>query len=159
MATQTPQLTNKFAMAYNLASLNITDVALVAGVYTQMGLVTAAAGTALQMGVGHHTGQDNAVGRAYMQLQTSTPTLITGNFRIDVLDPQGRTKDTIFQTRSELLNTSSTDRREQYPFPEIATIIGRDWSFALTFNADAAATISTGNSAALLSGTTYDVAG
>ena len=154
----TSKLANKFARAYNLAELGITDVALPAAIYTQIGQVVCPAGTALQMGVGHHTGQDNAVGRIYMQLQSATPTLITGDFRIDVQDPQNRTKDTIFQTRSELLNTSATDRREQYPFPEIGTIIGRDWSFVLMVKADAAHTISTGNSAALIAGTTYDVA-
>lgn len=159
MGTSAPTLTNKFARAYNLAELGVTDVALPAAIYTQIGSVVCPAGTALQMGVGVHTGQDNAVGRIYMQLQTSVPAVITGDFRIDVQDPQNRTKDTIFQTRSELLNTSATDRREQYPFPEISAIIGRDWSFVLMFKADAANTIDTAESAALIGGTTYDVSG
>lgn len=132
-------------------------VATTAAKWVEIGRVTIPAGTAYALGFGEQNGQDSAQGRLYMDTKDSTPAVEAGMIRFEIRDPQDRPVKTVFESRTESVTTSATDRTQQLPFAERSEMIGEDFAIIFQFKGDASDLINKANSKFLIDTTVYSV--
>lgn len=134
---------NPFPSALSLLNFASANVPYTPGStsYQEIGKVTSGAAQAYQVGVGQHTGRESALGRLKCNLfdTSTTPVQITGMLRLDVEDGNGRVVGTVWQHRTEDLQTSATDPRQWYPLPLSGALVGPNYSLVLKLMADAGA--------------------
>ena len=154
-----------YPSAYNLGAFMAGNVPIVAGQYVELGRVTMGAQAGVQVGAGTSAGQDSANGRMFAVLKDSTASpgvAVAGYVRMDVHDSNDTPIATIFEKRTEDLNTSTSDRRQMYPLPTTGNVIGPNYALVLKFKADAGAVgngnVGLANSSALFDVTKYTLA-
>ena len=138
--------------------LSATQV-LVADTFQKVGEYTVLAGEAIQAGFGSLAGQHSAEGRVYVDLQDDAAADYDGVVRLEVHNARDRHQETLFESRTEVLRTSATDRTQQLPFPKIAGAIGQDAKLVLTFKPDDAGTLHQDNTNIAMDATIHDVRG
>ena len=92
---------------------------------------------------------------AYLKLQNSTPSEITGWVRLVIADANEVRKVVVFEERTERLSASKTDKTQAYLLGEYAIKAKEDSKLIIEFKADSDDTISTDNSEAMLPITIY----
>lgn len=105
--------------------------------FTQIGEVKIGAGIWYTLGYGFSASQGDAEGRIYAIFQTAVPAEVKGTLRIEAFTPDDRNIAVLFESRTEALNSSATDRTKQIPFPEMMQALGEDYKFKFFFKADA----------------------
>lgn len=143
-----------FATADLIDSATVTPTTTT---YVEMGRYTVSAGQGVVMGYGNRKGQDDAEGRAFAKLQDATPAVLNGYVRFDVHDASDRPRHTLWEGRTEVLNTSATDRRQQVPFAAMFKALPQDWSIVMKFKGDAATAVVKANSTVLVDYTNLTV--
>jgi hypothetical protein len=128
--------------------ISAATVGVVAGAAAVLGKYAVQAGEAIKLGFGNLSGQENAIGRLYMQFKdtTGTPVLLSGTVRLSIWSPQDRPIAIIGEWRTEQLDTVATDRTKQIPMPEDIYKITEDKKVVLEFISDTTATLSKANS-------------
>lgn len=132
-----------FAAADLIDSASVTPTTTT---WTELGRYTVTAGQGIMLGYGNRSGQDDAEGRAFTKLQSSVPAVLNGYVRFDIHDPSDRPRATLWEGRTEVLNTSATDRRQQVPFPVRNPALPENWAVVLKFKGDAATAVSKADS-------------
>jgi hypothetical protein len=124
----------------------------VAGEYVRLGVYTVQAGEIISIGYGMLSGQDNAVGRIYMDLKdgSATPAALNGTVRLSAFSAQDRPQEILFEARTEAINNNGTDRTKQMPFPEHDLWLTEDKKLVLEFCCDTAATLTKANCTILM---------
>lgn len=150
-------LINPYRSALTAADLLDADTACVAGKFVEVGRYTVPAGMAICLGYGGLAGQDQAEGRIYSKLQKAGPAAVPGMVRLVLLDPQDRPVETLFEARTEQLETSATDRTQQMPFPEHPAKFGEDWTLSFQLKGDAADTVDVSICTLFMEVTTFTV--
>lgn len=139
-----------FRSAFTQADIIKDSTAVPAGNFVNIGEYKVSAGEEIILGFGQQSGQENAQGRLFGKLQNSTPTEIKGVLRLVVMTNQDIPLATLFEGRTEALNSSATDRTKQIPFPQMSVGAGQDKKIVLQFKADSASTISLANTTILM---------
>jgi hypothetical protein len=128
-------------------------VAVVAGEAKKLGEYAVNSKEIISLGWGGLEGQENAQGRIYVQLKDNTEAgavQIHGTVRLSVYSPQDRPIAIMHEFRTEQLDTSSTDRTKQIPFPEGMYEITEDNKIVMEFISDTSATLSKANSTIMM---------
>ena len=133
--------------ALTLADFGSGTVACTAGQFTQLGSYQLAAGEYFAFGYGVQDGMDSAQGRIYGKFQTSSPAEIKGTLRIRILSSQNKELADLGRWRTEVLNTSASDRRQQTPFPFREPFAQEDRKLVIEFDPDSTSTVSFSDSA------------
>lgn len=98
-------------------------------------------------------------GYMYVLLQNTTPSEVTGSFRIAQTNAQETNKLVVYEDDSETLHGSKSDRTQQKPLPEQVNKpkVGRDSKLILEFypDSDGSVTVDSENSEIILPVTTY----
>lgn len=121
----------------------------VAGQYVKLGERKIFAGEQIALGVGETSGQDNAVGRLYMDLKNAT-VAVNGTVRLSIYSPQNRPLVTLHEFRTETLRHGTSDRSLQVPFPVGLAWASEDKKIVLEFMADTSDTVSKTTSTILM---------
>lgn len=144
-----------------LSSLKLTwnGAALAAnGLYQEFARFTIPQGVAWQLGFGAVSTQDGADGRFFMDLRddTAAPGVEQNGFlRISVFNTQDRQVSTLWESRTESLRSSETDRRQQIPVSEVGPVLTQNYAFVFQLKPDAAFTPGSTNTIILLDMTEY----
>lgn len=129
-------LVNSFRSTLINDDLISADTLLILGQFIETGRVTIPAGVAMAIGYGPLRGHHEAIGRAYADFKASA-TDIDGLLRLDLHNPQDRVIKTLFESRTESLRSTQTDRTVQLPFSDdTGVVFGEDWSLVLKIKAD-----------------------
>lgn len=125
----------------------LTDgVVCTQGQFNKIGSYTVKAGEVIFPGFGSYDAMDNAVGRAYMKLQTAVPAEIKGELMITIESPQDIPLQVLGNWRSEDLNTDAANKTLQIPFPKMNVGASKDKKIVFYYRPDATATLSKANS-------------
>lgn len=124
---------------WNILDFVPADVAVLTGAFRELGRKTVAVGEGFTLGFANLAGQENALGRIFMDSQLAAGAgACDGDIRFDLHDPADRCVRTILEARTEQLRTSPTVRPYMTPLPEIrAPRIGPNWSIVLKIRPDA----------------------
>lgn len=146
--------TKPFRSAFTKADFSLGNTVCTAGQYNKIGEFQVPAGLEVAIGVGSYDDQERAIGRIYMQFQTSVPAEIAGSVRLSIFSAQNRSLVILDEWRTEALSESTT-RKEQLPCPLYTPGVDTYWvsedkKFVLEFLPDATATISAANSTILI---------
>jgi hypothetical protein len=125
--------------------IGAASVACTAGQFNKLGEYQVQAGELVGLGFGDQSGQENAVGRLYMLLQTSAPAAIPGTVRIQAYTPQNRPLEILAEFRTEAISQNATDRTKQMPLAFNNIFLSEDKKIFLEFNPDATATVAKAN--------------
>ena len=139
-------------------SLNVTDTAVEAGRFTEIGCYTVSAGMAVEVGFGFQTAQDEAQGRIFIDIKDNSVAPgadINGLVRIELLDAQKRPLKTLFESRTELLRQGAGDRTKQISLAETDAIARENKHIVVQVMPDANATVGAANSTILIDATNY----
>jgi len=120
------------------------DAILNASTYVFLGDYTVSAGEQIAVGYGGYGSQEGSIGRAYAKFIDDTAgdaTEETGTIRLSIWDAQNNPLRVLFTLRTNSLNTSATDRTQQYPLPFSNVWVSQDKKLVLEFLGDAADTI------------------
>lgn len=134
--------------------ISSATVNTIAGQFVTLGKLKIEAGELLTIGYGQKSGQDNAVGRIYMDLQNSTPAAVNGTVRLSIYSPQNRPLTILGEWRSETLRFGANDRAMQVPLPENMNWLSEDKQLVLEFEADANGVVDKSKSNILMDTTT-----
>lgn len=138
---------NTFSSALTENDLMTGDVAVVTDGFVKIGSYKVLAGQLVTLGNGNIVTMSDAIGRIYCKFQDASPAEVKGILRIAIHSPQDRPILIVREYRTELLNTSATDRTKQLPFPQWGNNwVQKDKLIVLEFMADTAATIKKANS-------------
>ncbi|MBK5251101.1 MAG: hypothetical protein JJE29_00425 [Peptostreptococcaceae bacterium] len=152
-------MAKKFKTTLNAALLGMdTDVVCAAGVPARLGTFTIPAGQAYSVGYGPFVGRSDAIGHAMLVLMDDTavtPEAEEGLVSLEVRDPQGRHKATIFEARTEELKLGAADPGLRMPLAEDAGMINEDDRIELWFTSDAADTVDVSACSAAIDCTIY----
>lgn len=107
----------------------------VAGQFVKLGERKIYAGEQIALGFAESAGQDNAVGRLFIDLQNAT-VAVEGTVRISIFSPQNRPLVTLHEFRTETLRHGAADRSLQVPFPVGSAWSSEDKKLVLEFMAD-----------------------
>lgn len=140
----------EFRSAFTEKELINDGVSVPAGNFVTIGEYKVEAGEIVTLGYGPSTTQTQAQGRLYMKLQNATPAEIKGMVRLVIMTNQDIPLRTLFEARTEALNTSATDRTKQIPFAEMNAGAGRDKKIVVQFKSDTTDTIQQENSTLLM---------
>lgn len=125
-----------FRSAFTQADLiKAAETDCIAGNPIKLGEYVVPAGELVSIGYGNLNGQQNATGRIYADLQSSTGA-VDGLLRISAFSPQDRPKEILREYRTETLRQNATDRTKQVPFEEHQLAISEDKKIVLEFIAD-----------------------
>jgi hypothetical protein len=132
--------------------IDTSTVATITGQYVRLGTYVVTAGEIVAVGYGRESGQENAQGRIYGQFKDGqgTPALIPGTVRLSIYSAQDRPMEIMHEFRTETLDTSSTDRTKQIPFPVYNGFVSEDKKIVLEFKADTGATLTRANCTLIL---------
>lgn len=140
-----------FRSAYTEAQLiNDATVSVVEGQIIKLGEYKVEAGELITVGYGEQTGQNNAVGRVFMELKSDADAALNGMVRLSVYSPQNRPLKILGEFRTETLISGKTDRTLQTPFAEHSDWLSEDKKLVLEFISDSTATLSKANSDILM---------
>jgi len=146
----------KFKTTLNASLLNMTtDVVCAAGVPARLGYFTVPAGQAYSVGYGPFVGRSDAIGHAMLILIDDAAGAEEGLVSLEVRDPQGRHKATIFEARTEELKLGAADPGLRMPLAEDAGMINEDDRIELWFTSDAADTVDVSACTAAIDCTVY----
>lgn len=137
--------------------IDSTTVTCAAGVWVKLGEYQVPAGEAVSVGFGPYSGQENAVGRLFVELKDEVPGVIHGKLRLSMYTPQDRPKKIIGEYRTNILSSNSTDRTKQLPYPEDGLMITEDQKLVLEFLPDTAETLTKANCTILMDVTKFVV--
>lgn len=133
------------------------SVALVANVWTETGRYTVPAGVVAALGYGSIRGQEDAEGRFYFNPRTSVPADINCEIRLELRNAQDRVVAVLWEGHTILTRTSTTDRRQQIPFPELVQHrASEDYSFVMMLRVTSAVTLDRAQTTLYMDGTLYD---
>lgn len=133
--------------------ISSATVATITGQFVKLGERKIFAGELLALGVGDASGQDNAVGRLFVDIRdngTSPGLVHNGLFRLTIYSPQNRPLQVLCEFRTETARQGSTDRSLQVPFPVRNEWLSEDKKLVLEFMADTGATLSKANTQILI---------
>jgi len=140
---------SEFRSTFTSADMINTSTACIAGQYNKIGEYKVQAGVNLFLGYGAQSGQENAQGRIYADIRTAAISQ-PGKVRISIVSPQDIPLAVLFEARTEVLNTSATDRTKMIPFPKMDIGASQDKKYVMEFMPDAAATITKANSVMIM---------
>lgn len=146
-------MAERFRSAFTASDLiGSATVSLVAGAITRLGEYKVQAGELVTVGFASQDGQNNAVGRLFMELKdtTATPVVLNGKVRMSVYSPQNRNLVILGEWRTETLSHGKTDRSLMTPLPENNIWVSEDKRIVLEFISDTTATLSKTNSTILM---------
>jgi hypothetical protein len=131
-----------YRSAFNLASFMSANKALIAGQYNKLGEYEVKAGETITLGYGPNGTMSDAVGRIYGAIMdtAAAPVELKGKIRLSIHSPQDRPLKIVDEFRTEALNTSSSDRTKQTPYPEHIEVVTEDKKIVLEFLPDAIGT-------------------
>lgn len=130
--------------------ISAATVTTTAGQFVKLGERKILAGETIGLGYGDASGQDNAVGRLFMDLKDSTPANVNGIVRLSIYSPQNRPLIVLHEFRTETLRMGSTVRDQQIPFPIGSAWASEDKKIVLEFMADASGLVNRTNTTILL---------
>lgn len=113
-----------------------TTTATIAGQFVKLGERKIYAGEMIALGVGEASGQDNAVGRLWMDIKNAT-VAVEGTIRLSIFSPQNRPLVVLHEFRTETLRSGTTDRSLMVPLPVGTAWASEDKKIVLEFQADA----------------------
>lgn len=154
------KIKNPYRSQFNAGTLlDDADVTLVASQFVEIGRYTVPAGTGICLGYGGLTGQDNSIGRVYMDLIDDAAGDEQGLIRIELRNPQDRTEMVLWEGRSEALRTlnATPDFAEMLPFPQMADMATEDWAFVVLMKADAADVLNVSACTVMMDYTVFEV--
>ena len=129
--------------------INADTVDCIAGNPIKLGEYVVPAGELVSTGYGNLNGQQNATGRIYVDLQSSTGA-VDGLVRISAFSPQDRPKEILREYRTETLRQNATDRTKQVPFEEHQLAVSEDKKIVFEFIADTTVTVDKSKSKILM---------
>lgn len=147
---------SKYRGVLGVADFASADAVLVADTWSRMGEYVLPAGLEIAIGYGVHSGQEDADGRVYMDLNSGVATPIVGTVRLCVYSPQDRLLTILHEWHTSHLKTSTTDRRQQLSLPEGLDNISEDKKLVLECN-NPAALFDVSESSIVLDITRYEV--
>lgn len=121
----------------------------IAGNPIMLGEYVVPAGELVSIGYGLETGQENAQGRVFINLQ-ATAAAVDGLVRLTAFSPQNRPQEIMREFRTETLRDNATDRTKQIGFPEHPLYISEDKKIVLEFIADVNCTVDKSKSKILM---------
>lgn len=140
----------RYRSAFTKTELMSGDVVLTAGAWARLGSYEVKAGETISIGYGALSGMDNAIGRIYGVMNTAASAEIKGKLRISIYSPQDRPIKIMHEWRTEVLNTSATDRTKQTPLAEGIEIITEDKKIVVEFLPDTSATVAKAQSTLIM---------
>jgi len=145
----------KFEKTLTLSDMTSTNTSVKAGTWVKIFEYQVGAQQMATWGAGAIQGGVDNRKIAYLKLQNSTPSEITGGVRLVIADANEVRKVVVFEERTERLSASKTDKTQAYLLGEYAIKAKEDSKLIIEFKADSDDTISTDNSEAMLPITIY----
>jgi len=145
----------KFEKTLTLSDMTSTNTSVKAGTWVKIFEYQVGAQQMATWGAGAIQGGVDNRKIAYLKLQNSTPSEITGWVRLVIADANEVRKVVVFEERTERLSASKTDKTKAYLLGEYGIKAKEDSKLIIEFKADSDDTISTDNSEAMLPITIY----
>jgi len=145
----------KFEKTLTLSDMTSTNTSVKAGTWVKIFEYQVGAQQMATWGAGAIQGGVDNRKIAYLKLQNSTPSEITGWVRLVIADANEVRKVVVFEERTERLSASKTDKTQAYLLGESGIKAKEDSKLIIEFKADSDDTISTDNSEAMLPITIY----
>lgn len=153
------QLLNSYPAVLREQDLIVDETNAVKDVWTELGKYKVPAGAGLAIGY-KDGGQSDCPGRIYGVFKTAAAVEVKGLVRINLIDEQESFIATLFEGHTSQLNTSASDRTQQFPLPFVAKVATRDKYIQLQLKNEGAAdaAVDVTNSDVLISCTGFKVA-
>lgn len=134
------KIKNPFPTQIGTANILTADVTLgAAGAWTQIGSYTVPDGTAIMLGQGNLSGQDNARGRFYYDIVDDAAGAEDGDIRIEARNPNQTDIRILYQGTTVKGRSADADTRTgQIPFPENGIWVPENWTIRVFMNPAAA---------------------
>lgn len=131
-------MARKYRSAWTQNNVLYAAPAVVQDQWTEIGQYVIEAGLYYTPGWGFSTSQSDADGRIFVKIMDDTATAveIAGTIRIVAYTPDDLPIGVLFESRTEALNSSATDRTKQLPFPSLGIELGQDYKYKIFFKAD-----------------------
>ncbi len=128
-----PVLTTRVAADLLVAATTIV------GTFVEIGRLTAAQGQAFALGYGFRSGQHDAEGRIYWDVNTVAPAAIDGRVRVMAENPAGRPVRMLFEADStRMRNVTALDPSTWVPLSVRNFLCPFGWSIVFQLNGTAA---------------------
>lgn len=129
-----------YRSTWNTNNIMSGDVSVIVNRWVEIGEYVVEAGLYYTPGWGFSTSQSDADGRIYAKFIDDTAgnvTEETGVLRVVAYTPDDMPIGVLFESRTESLNSSATDRTKQMPFPKLPIKLGLNYKYKFFFKSDA----------------------
>lgn len=141
-----PVVKDTFGSAITESVIIADTIALTPTSFQKVGEEVINAKELLSVGYGQQSGQDNAQGRIYMDLQDGAAAAIDGKVRLSIYNPQERNMNILREFNLKTLKTDLADRTKQIAFPDNTnTWITEDNKLVIEVMANANVTLTKAN--------------
>lgn len=136
-------MARKYRGTWNEKNIMVVSPAVIADKWVEIGEYIIEAGLYYTPGWGFSTSQSDADGRIFAKMMDNAGTAVEvkGTLRIVAYTSDDLPIGVLFESRSEALNSSATDRTKQLPFPSLPIELGQDYKYKFFFKADVSATL------------------
>lgn len=143
--------TGQYRSTFTEANLiGTSTVVCTAGQFTRLGEYKVLSGDLIALGFSDLDDQCGAVGRIWVNLNATGPTVAPGTIRLSLMSSADRQLSIEFECRTEILINNSTDRTKQLPFEVSDSWLSLDKRFELSFNPDTTVTLTKADSKILI---------